>query len=136
MNRSTTFTLAILSLLGCLPVKGCFLGYNPPSYAHFKIELREIHVETTDSDLSWILATILEAQQYDCDYHAELHLKRQDAYFSHRCIGLDHNRMVTYRLDQDGIELRVTAQPSEIGEQVNNLTASFDAAHLRYFSIR
>ncbi len=63
MNRSTTTVLATFSLLGCFAVTGCFLGYNPTAYAHFKLVLLETHVEKTDSDLAWILATILEAKR-------------------------------------------------------------------------
>lgn len=135
MSRSSRGTLAVLTLLACFSVTGCFLGYDGPSYAYYRIELREIQVDEPYSELTWILTTILEARRYDCELYAENKLKRVGAYSWIRCTGPGRNQTVLYRPDQSGIELQVLAQPRDIVAQVEELLASFDAANLRYFAI-
>lgn len=135
MNRSSRGALAVLTVLACFSVAGCFLGYDGPSYAYYRIELGENPVDEPSSELTWILTIILEAHHYDCELSAENKLRRIGSYSWIRCFSPGNNHTVSYRFDQSGVELHVLAQPRDIVARVEELLASFDAANLRYFAI-
>ena len=136
MSRSNKVIFAVLSLAGCFSVTGCFLGNDGLASVSIRIELIENYMDEPSSELTWILTTILEAERYDCEFLAELHLRRSNEYRWHTCMGSGNNLMVTYLVDRDEVELRVRNQPSDIGARVDSLMASFEAANLRYVRIR
>ncbi len=131
--------VALLALSSSLSVSGCRFGVVTALFVEPSDEFTEIPA----SEMDWIVRTVLEAEQLDCDIAPEGQLNDYRAtalFYEHTCIrpAIGESLNVWYRTYDSGAELRIHTSSTggllrpkaPFKRSVRRLKAGFEAADL------
>ena len=125
---------AYILVAGCLLIIFNFIAEDFTVIKSFQIYPGERTGDLAGEELEWIVATIIETQRYDCDYHSE-NLVMSRAVTTHSCLSLEGSLQVQYQVENTGIVLQLSAQESRIkalNVAAEALVSDFDAANLHF----